>query len=66
MVISSGSDDRIMKQTSFASLEYAGKKRKTKREKFLAEMGGDEPDAPIGQRVALTEYDVFSGAAGPL
>ena len=27
-----------MKQTSFASLEYAGKKRKTRREKFLAEM----------------------------
>ena len=27
-----------MKQTSFASLEYAGKKRKTRREKFLGEM----------------------------
>jgi IS5 family transposase len=27
-----------MKQTSFASLEYAGKKRKTRREVFLAEM----------------------------
>ena len=27
-----------MKQTSFASLEYAGKKRKTRREKFLDEM----------------------------
>ena len=27
-----------MKQTSFASLEYAGKKRRTRREKFLAEM----------------------------
>jgi hypothetical protein len=27
-----------MKQTSFASLEYAGKKRKTPREVFLAEM----------------------------
>ena len=33
-----GSDDRSMKQTSFAGLEYAGKKRKTRREKFLAEM----------------------------
>ena len=27
-----------MKQTSFASLEYAGKKRKTRRKKFLGEM----------------------------
>ena len=27
-----------MKQTSFASLEYAGKKRVTRREKFLGEM----------------------------
>lgn len=31
-------DDRGMKQTSFASLEYAGKKRQTRREKFLGEM----------------------------
>lgn len=31
-------DDAPMKQTSFASLEYAGKKRKTRREKFLGEM----------------------------
>jgi IS5 family transposase len=31
-------DDASMKQTSFASLEYAGKKRKTRREKFLGEM----------------------------
>src|ERR1700753_2559061 len=27
-----------MKQTSFASLEYAGKKRRTRRDKFLGEM----------------------------
>jgi len=27
-----------MKQTSFASAEFAGKKRKTRRERFLAEM----------------------------
>jgi IS5 family transposase len=27
-----------MKQTSFASLEYAGKKRQTRRGKFLGEM----------------------------
>ncbi len=33
-----GCDDPPMKQTSFASLEYAGKKRKTRREKFLGEM----------------------------
>ena len=32
------SQDACMKQTSFASAEYAGKKRKTRREKFLAEM----------------------------
>jgi IS5 family transposase len=31
-------DDPGMKQTSFASLEYAGKKRRTRREKFLGEM----------------------------
>ena len=31
-------DDLGMKQTSFASLEYAGKKRQTRREKFLGEM----------------------------
>ena len=31
-------DDDGMKQTSFASLEYAGKKRRTRREKFLGEM----------------------------
>ena len=30
--------DAGMKQTSFASAEFAGKKRKTRREKFLAEM----------------------------
>ena len=30
-------DDAPMKQTSFASLEYAGKKRQTRREKFLGE-----------------------------
>jgi hypothetical protein len=31
-------DDGAMKQTSFASAEYAGKKRQTRRERFLAEM----------------------------
>ena len=31
-------DDAAMKQTSFASAEYAGKKRQTRRERFLAEM----------------------------
>jgi IS5 family transposase len=33
-----GGEDGCMKQTSFASLEYAGKKRQTRREKFLGEM----------------------------
>ena len=31
-------DDLGMKQTSFASAEYASKKRQTRRERFLAEM----------------------------
>ena len=31
-----GGDDVAMKQTSFASAEYAGKKRQTRRERFLA------------------------------
>ena len=31
-------EDWDMKQMSFASLEYAGKKRRTRREKFLGEM----------------------------
>jgi transposase, IS5 family len=31
-------EDGGMKQTSFAGLEYAGKKRQTRREKFLGEM----------------------------
>jgi IS5 family transposase len=41
-----------MKQTSFASLEYAGKKRKTRREVFLAEM---ERVVPWQRLIALIE-----------
>ena len=41
-----------MKQTSFASLEYAGKKRKTRREKFLGEM---EREVPWTALIALFE-----------
>jgi IS5 family transposase len=41
-----------MKQTSFASLEYAGKKRKTRREKFLGEM---EQVVPWKRLEALVE-----------
>ena len=41
-----------MKQTSFASLEYAGKKRKTRREKFLGEM---ERVVPWAALMALIE-----------
>jgi IS5 family transposase len=41
-----------MKQTSFASLEFAGKKRRTRREKFLAEM---ERVVPWTALVALIE-----------
>jgi len=36
-----------MKQTSFASAEFAGKKRKTRRERFLAEMDGVVPWARL-------------------
>ena len=45
-------DDRDMKQISFASLEYAGKKRQTRREKFLGEM---ERVVPWSALVALIE-----------
>lgn len=45
-------EDRGMKQTSFASLEYAGKKRQTRREKFLGEM---ERVVPWERLIALVE-----------
>lgn len=41
-----------MKQLSFASLEYAKKKRKTRREKFLGEM---EQVVPWTRLIALIE-----------
>jgi transposase, IS5 family len=41
-----------MKQISFASLEYAGKKRRTRREKFLGEM---ERVVPWARLIALVE-----------
>ena len=41
-----------MNQTRFASLEYAGKKRKTRREKFLSEMQQVVPWAAL---IALIE-----------
>ena len=40
-------DDGAMKQTSFASAEYAGKKRQTRRERFLAEMNAVVPWARL-------------------
>jgi IS5 family transposase len=40
-------DDLVMKQTSFASAEYAGKKRQTRRERFLAEMNAVVPWARL-------------------
>jgi len=46
------SHDVPMKQTSFASAEYAGKKRRTRREKFLAEM---ESVVPWARLEALIE-----------
>ena len=45
-------DDAAMKQISFASLEYAGKKRQTRREKFLGEM---EQVVPWARLQALVE-----------
>ena len=48
-----------MKQTSFASLEYAGKKRRTRRAKFLAEM---ERVVPWPQLIALIEPHYPSSA----
>ena len=41
-----------MKQTTFASLAYAGKKKQTRREKFLAEM---EAVVPWARLMALIE-----------
>lgn len=41
-----------MKQSSFASLEYAGKKRQTRREKFLGEM---ERVVPWARLIAVVE-----------
>jgi IS5 family transposase len=41
-----------MKQTSFASAEYAGKNRQTRRERFLAEMN---VVVPWGRLQALIE-----------
>ena len=46
-----GQDDR-MKQTSFASAEFAGKKRQTRREKFLGDM---ETVVPWSRLEALIE-----------
>lgn len=44
--------DPPMKQTSFASAEFAGKKRQTRREKFLADM---ETVVPWARLEALIE-----------
>ncbi len=45
-------DNRRMKQISFSSAEYAGKKRQTRREKFLGEM---ERVVPWPRLMALIE-----------
>ena len=53
-----------MKQTSFASLEYAGKKRKIRREKFLGEM---QQVVPWSASIALIEpHYPSSGGVGRL
>src|SRR5687768_1403227 len=51
----------MLKQASFASLEYAGKKRTTRREKFLAEM---EVVVPWARLVALIEPFYPAGQRG--
>ena len=56
------SHDRVMKQSSFASLEYAAKKRRTRREKFLGEM---DKVVPWARLEALIEpYYPKSGKVG--
>ena len=45
--VAASGDDAAMKQTSFASAEYAGKKRKTRRERFLEEMNAVVPWARL-------------------
>lgn len=45
-------DDQGMQQTSFASLEFAGKKKLTRREKFLGEM---DKVVPWARLIALVE-----------
>lgn len=42
-----GWDDGVMKQMWFASAEFAGKKRQTRREQFLAEMNTVVPWARL-------------------
>src|SRR5687767_9443838 len=51
----------MLKQTSFASVEFAGKKRTTRREKFLGEM---EEVVPWGRLVALIEPFYPAGRRG--
>lgn len=55
-------DDRSMKQISFSSAEYAGKKRQTRREKFLGDM---ERVVPWARLIALIEpHYPLSGRVG--
>jgi IS5 family transposase len=55
-------DDRRMKQISFSSAEYAGKKRQTRREKFLGDM---ERVVPWARLIALIEpHYPISGRVG--
>jgi transposase, IS5 family len=55
-------DDAAMKQTSFASAEYAGKKRQTRRERFLGEMNTVVPWARL--EALIEPHYPKSGKAG--
>lgn len=56
-------DDGAMKQTSFASAEYAGKKSQTRRERFLAEMNTVVPWARL--EALIEPHYPKSGKVGP-
>ena len=60
--------DQGMNQMSFASLEYAGKKRKTRREKFLSEMQKVVPWSALIELITLIEliepHHASSGSVG--
>jgi IS5 family transposase len=55
----------MSRQTSFADLDYARKKRQTRREIFLSEMEAVVPWAALLQRIAPITPRAGGGAASP-